>query len=687
MNSSTDTPHLDFVQNRMAQLAPGSEGKLWGRSSGNALQSKAGDGSWLKEVPGCLGMADPDTECANGKAPGTKRHAEAIEEVIASAEKWVDITSLGIIMQNMDIADGIFMEHIIAGMKRAIDNNPQVVFRMLQGDPTASLLQGIVKRGAWFIKSLENKLGKAYYAKARIIVATQQTEEFTSWNHAKIVAADGKIALVGGTNMWDGDYYNSPAPVTDIGMVVRGPAAAYAHKFADLLWGPLCDTPALFGISEIGYSKKLCPEQQSTTCQALYCKEYTKAQLPPQAPLNLNSEDFNEGVEVLALGQLGLGVEGPGGDDVPLCPADEGDTPVACSGKHVDAVNGLSPLSLDRGIPASSGWGACSGCNGCSACHADKYCCCPVGKVAVDRKPWCVNPSPVNAIPNSHTWSSCSTSSGRFEACGEGDWCCCPAGQTGTTAAPWCTSTASGRKMLNSQMELYDSVYDTQRQLADSKRYSMNNPQEEAIRALVASATNTIYAAQQDLYWGCGSTKYSANFDIRLVDALVERMLAGVEVTIVVSPTLGDTFRQRDLSAGMYVNMPSLHILADYLVARVQHQDQAKTKAEAQQFMCEHLRYASYRITKNFPTWSNGWPNRLHSKTWMVDDAAFYIGSQNAYPAVLQEFGFIVENKQAALEYKRDFFDPVWEYSQENGYSFAERADLTGGKQKCQFIR
>ena len=34
-----------------------------------------------------------------------------------------------------------------------------------------------------------------------------------------------------------------------------------------------------------------------------------------------------------------------------------------------------------------------------------------------------------------------------------------------------------------------------------------------------------------------------------------------------------------------------LAFLSDYLVARVQHQDQAKTKAEAQQFMCEHLRW------------------------------------------------------------------------------------------------
>ncbi len=55
------------------------------------------------------------------------------------------------------------------------------------------------------------------------------------WNHAKILAADGARALVGGHNLWPSNYAAYP-PVHDISLAVQGPAASAAQKAADWMW-------------------------------------------------------------------------------------------------------------------------------------------------------------------------------------------------------------------------------------------------------------------------------------------------------------------------------------------------------------------------------------------------------------------------------------------------------------------
>jgi phosphatidylserine/phosphatidylglycerophosphate/cardiolipin synthase-like enzyme len=58
----------------------------------------------------------------------------------------------------------------------------------------------------------------------------------TSWNHSKIVAADGQTAIVGGHNMW-GEHYLDKNPVFDVSIKVRGESATHAQDYADKLWG------------------------------------------------------------------------------------------------------------------------------------------------------------------------------------------------------------------------------------------------------------------------------------------------------------------------------------------------------------------------------------------------------------------------------------------------------------------
>lgn len=60
-----------------------------------------------------------------------------------------------------------------------------------------------------------------------------------SWNHAKIVAADGERMIQGGINFWTRDYLEHD-PVFDLSMEASGGAAAAAVRFADTLWEALC---------------------------------------------------------------------------------------------------------------------------------------------------------------------------------------------------------------------------------------------------------------------------------------------------------------------------------------------------------------------------------------------------------------------------------------------------------------
>ena len=57
----------------------------------------------------------------------------------------------------------------------------------------------------------------------------------TTWNHSKIIAADGKDVILGGTNLW-GDHYLGADPVHDVNEHIQGPLAAAAQVYVNELW-------------------------------------------------------------------------------------------------------------------------------------------------------------------------------------------------------------------------------------------------------------------------------------------------------------------------------------------------------------------------------------------------------------------------------------------------------------------
>jgi len=56
-----------------------------------------------------------------------------------------------------------------------------------------------------------------------------------SWNHAKIIAVDGRLLHTGGHNLWDRHYLRKQ-PVSDVSMELTGRIATDGHLFANAQW-------------------------------------------------------------------------------------------------------------------------------------------------------------------------------------------------------------------------------------------------------------------------------------------------------------------------------------------------------------------------------------------------------------------------------------------------------------------
>src|SRR5205823_1705255 len=77
------------------------------------------------------------------------------------------------------------------------------------------------------------------------------------------------------------------------------------------------------------------------------------------------------------------------------------------------------------------------------------------------------------------------------------------------------------------------------------------------------------------------------------------------------------------------------------------HPDLVPAGADVGALLCAKLHAATLR-----PSADDAWPDGAgfanHAKLAIVDDRAFYMGSQNWYPANLAEFGYVVDDARAA---------------------------------------
>ena len=198
------------------------------------------------------------------------------------------------------------------------------------------------------------------------------------------------------------------------------------------------------------------------------------------------------------------------------------------------------------------------------------------------------------------------------------------------------------------------------------------NQSELARDLMLGAAQSDIRMVQQDLGFGLGraDTLFPDSTVDRLVDFLRRR---DGDIYIVLS-NQGAVGK----SGITYSNDVSLQTLAHHLRDTVQRRFEARDPTWRYQIrigpdpvnalLCERLHLAPFRFGPD-ARWPDHGPIASHAKFWMVDSRVFYIGSDNMYPVNLQEFGYIVDDRQAAQEVLDAYWTPLWKWSSEAAVS------------------
>jgi phosphatidylserine/phosphatidylglycerophosphate/cardiolipin synthase-like enzyme len=192
------------------------------------------------------------------------------------------------------------------------------------------------------------------------------------------------------------------------------------------------------------------------------------------------------------------------------------------------------------------------------------------------------------------------------------------------------------------------------------------NQSELARDLTLASAQHEIRIVQQDLGFGLG--RADTLFPDSTIDRLVDFLRQGRGDIYIVLSNLG----AKGKSGSTYSNDVSLMTLARHLKQEVQRRFEARDPASRYEIrrgpdrvnalLCDHVHLAPFRFGPD-DSWPSGAPFATHAKLWMVDGHVFYIGSDNMYPVNLQEFGYIVDDAQAAQALSDAYWTPLWQWS------------------------
>jgi phosphatidylserine/phosphatidylglycerophosphate/cardiolipin synthase-like enzyme len=190
------------------------------------------------------------------------------------------------------------------------------------------------------------------------------------------------------------------------------------------------------------------------------------------------------------------------------------------------------------------------------------------------------------------------------------------------------------------------------------------NQADAALIALIRSARQTLRLSQQDI----GPVKLPvvgipiAGWPDEVLEALAEALYRDVEVLVVLSNPRASAGGLSPLEA-QYANGWTLRDVADRIRRKMEGAPAALPSDAIRQLLCERLHLAYLRYGES-ESWPSGVGLAHHDKTIAVDEQGFYIGSQNLYPAGLQEFGYIVDDSRATGTYLDVYWSEIWRHSQ-----------------------
>eukprot|EP00557_Chaetoceros_sp_GSL56_P008743 CAMPEP_0176497338 /NCGR_PEP_ID=MMETSP0200_2-20121128/11669_1 /TAXON_ID=947934 /ORGANISM="Chaetoceros sp., Strain GSL56" /LENGTH=555 /DNA_ID=CAMNT_0017895341 /DNA_START=94 /DNA_END=1761 /DNA_ORIENTATION=+ len=184
----------------------------WNVTSGTVIGS-------LHQTP----SAHVFTSTADPKQGHTDWFPQKMCDIMSKTTTWCDVMSLG-------PPDGIFIDKIKEALKNIAKtanlSEKPIIIRMMFGN-----IVGMPTN----CNSLIKKLTADLPSDANIMLWVGAWRKGASWNHAKLIAVDGRYLHTGGHNLWDYHYLKNN-PVHDLSVELEGRVAHDGHLFANEQW-------------------------------------------------------------------------------------------------------------------------------------------------------------------------------------------------------------------------------------------------------------------------------------------------------------------------------------------------------------------------------------------------------------------------------------------------------------------
>jgi len=229
---------------------------------------------------------------------------EKMAEIVGRTQKWCDVLSLG-------PPDGLFMERFKVALGQIVetaaeecDEDSPVIIRMCFGN-----IPGMPVNCDKIVKELTEDLPED--ANIRLWVGAWR--RMATWNHAKIIAVDGRCLHTGGHNLWD-PHYLKYDPIHDLSLELEGKVTVDGHLFANEQWEYIHHKQEKFW----GKISDKLPDglPQTTPCRVTISEWPVGAatEYPPHFRSNLVKERFlylpeDETVPIITMGRYGVLLE------------------------------------------------------------------------------------------------------------------------------------------------------------------------------------------------------------------------------------------------------------------------------------------------------------------------------------------------------------------------------------------
>jgi phosphatidylserine/phosphatidylglycerophosphate/cardiolipin synthase-like enzyme len=188
---------------------------------------------------------------------------------------------------------------------------------------------------------------------------------------------------------------------------------------------------------------------------------------------------------------------------------------------------------------------------------------------------------------------------------------------------------------------------------------------DDAILAMINSAKTTIRLSQQDLGPIHKAGVSLGAWPETTMLALVSAMDRGVDVSLTLSNTgaVPGTINAIEATFNTYDNGWTPEAVAEeFQTLAEKHPEAHPHHHDVTSLLCSKFTLMRLR-SSNADKWKDGRTLANHAKVIVVDDRAFYVGSQNMYVANLAEFGAIVDDVAATKSFLANYMTKVESYS------------------------